>query len=79
MPFATQLQWLVTMSKAPGFKAHAWHRAQQLEADDSKMFAGIKDALILAMGGTVSSSASAPLIRERSPLVGPKSTPHLKH
>jgi hypothetical protein len=37
----TQLDWLVTMSKQEGSKAHAWHRAQELDSDQSGLFTGI--------------------------------------
>ena len=39
------LEWLITMSKEPGFKAHAWHRAQELDKDPSGLFAGIASEL----------------------------------
>ena len=29
------------MSKQEAFKAHAWHRAQELDADQSGLFTGI--------------------------------------
>lgn len=47
--YQRQLDWLITMSKVPGFKAHAWKRAQDLSADQSGMFTGISEALTLAM------------------------------
>lgn len=49
MAFQKHLDWLITMSSHPGFKAHAWKRAQELDADKSGLFSGIKDALIQAM------------------------------
>lgn len=39
----TQLDWLITMSKQEAFKAHAWHRAQEL--DKQELFAGIAKEL----------------------------------
>ena len=41
----TQLDWLITMSKQPAFKAHAWHRAQELDKDQSGLFTGIAKEL----------------------------------
>lgn len=51
MTFAEQLAWLVTMARTPGWKAHAWHRAQELEACSSGLWAGIKERLTAAMKG----------------------------
>ena len=42
MTYKEQLDWLITMSKHPGFKAHAWHRAQEL---DKELFTGIAKEL----------------------------------
>ena len=41
----TQLDWLITMSKQEAFKAHAWHRAQELDKDQSGLFSGIAKEL----------------------------------
>lgn len=30
-----QFQWLLTMARTPGWKAHAWHRAQELASTDA--------------------------------------------
>ena len=49
MTFQKQLDWLITMSSHPGFKAHAWKRAQDMDAEASGLYAGIKDALVKAM------------------------------
>ena len=51
MTFQKQLDWLITMSKHPAWKAYAWKRAQELDAETSGLFAGIKDALVKAMMG----------------------------
>ena len=51
MTFQQQLDWLITMSKHPAWKAYAWKRAQDMDADLSGLFAGIKDALVKAMRG----------------------------
>ena len=51
MTFQKQLDWLITMSKHPAWKAHAWKRAQELDAEQSGLYAGIKDALVKAMRG----------------------------
>ncbi len=45
MTYKEQLNWLITMSKHPGFKAHAWHRAQELDKDTSGLFTGIAKEL----------------------------------
>ena len=42
MTYKEQLDWLISMSKHPGFKAHAWHRAQEL---DKELFNGIAKEL----------------------------------
>lgn len=39
------LDWLIKLSKEPGWKAHAWHRAQELDRDDSGLFTGIATEL----------------------------------
>jgi hypothetical protein len=52
LDFATQLAWLLTMAKCPGFKAYAWRRAQDLEA----MFPGIALALTNAMKESLNAS-----------------------
>lgn len=36
-----QLDWLIKLSSQEAFKAHAWHRAQELDADPSGLFTGI--------------------------------------
>lgn len=41
----TALDWLITMSKQEAFKAHAWHRAQELDKDQSGLFTGIAKEL----------------------------------
>lgn len=45
------LEWLITMAKNPGAKAHAWHRAKELDADRSGLFTGIANDLKAAMSG----------------------------
>jgi len=44
-PFQRQLQHLVELARKPGFKAHAWSRAKELDADTSGLFAGMAAAL----------------------------------
>ena len=49
-----QLDWLAELAnRHQAGKSYAWARAQELEADKSGLFAGIKDALTLKMGGTI--------------------------
>ena len=47
--FTTQLQHLVMLAKQPGWKAYAWQRAQELDADPSGIWTGISEALTRAM------------------------------
>lgn len=49
--FQRQLQHLISMAKLPGWKAYAWRRAQDLDAEASGLFAGMADALKAAMTG----------------------------
>ena len=44
MPYEKHLQWLATMARHPGFRAHATHRALELERDESGLFRGIYQA-----------------------------------
>ena len=47
--YETQLAHLTKLAKTPGFKQYAWHRALQLEADDTGLWRGIAEALRLVM------------------------------
>ena len=47
--FQTALEHLVMLAKNDGFKAHAWHRAQDLDKQEHGMFRGIKEALLERM------------------------------
>ena len=47
--FQTALEHLVMLAKNDGFKAHAWHRAKELDKQEHGMFRGIKDALVERM------------------------------
>lgn len=47
--YQKQLDWLITMAKHEGFKAHAWHRAQELDKDP--LFSGIAADLVKHMKG----------------------------
>ena len=47
--YETQLAHLTNLAKTPGFKQYAWHRALQLEADDTGLWRGIAEALKQAM------------------------------
>lgn len=46
MPYQTQLQWLMKLSRLSAWKAYAWHRAKELEADPTGLWTGIKQDLI---------------------------------
>ncbi len=56
--FQNALEHLVTMAKNDGFKAHAWHRAKALDAQEHGMYRGIKDALIERMKATQEAKVS---------------------
>ena len=47
--YETQLAHLTELAKTPGFKQYAWHRALQLEADETGLWRGIAEALKQAM------------------------------
>ena len=47
--YETQLAHLTKLAKTPGWKQYAWHRALQLEADDTGLWRGIAEALKQAM------------------------------
>jgi hypothetical protein len=47
--FKVQLDHLIELAKLPGWKAHAWYRAQELDADPYGLFQGISEALTQAM------------------------------
>ena len=47
--YETQLAHLTNLAKTPGFKQYAWHRALQLEADETGLWRGIAEALRLLM------------------------------
>ena len=62
------LEWLVTMAKAPGWKAQSWHSAKGLD----ELFPGISDELKQLMTGPGASSESADLTQQKPPLAGTK-------
>lgn len=45
--YAEMLAHLVRMARIPGFRAHAWHRAQELAK--TELYSGMDAALIAAM------------------------------
>ena len=49
--YAETLSHLVWMANQPAAKAHAWHRAKELDADISGLWVGIKDDLVKHMKG----------------------------
>jgi hypothetical protein len=51
--YQRQLNQLLQQARVPGWKAYAWNRAKELDADQSGMFAGIADALVKAIGQDV--------------------------
>jgi hypothetical protein len=44
--YAETLDWLVHLAQNPGWKAHAWHRAKELEACPTRLWVGITTDLI---------------------------------
>jgi hypothetical protein len=44
-----QLDWLIKMASIEGFKAHAWHRAKEMDSDESGVYSGIASELERAM------------------------------
>ena len=49
--YAETLSQLVWMASQPAAKAHAWHRAKELDADISGLWVGIKEDLIKQIKG----------------------------
>ena len=43
--FQEQLDWLVQMAMTPGWWQHSRRRARELEADESRAFIGITEAV----------------------------------
>lgn len=70
-PYQQQLDWLVTMAQVPGFKAHAWRRAKELEADPTGLWPGITVALTEAIGRARASECASPM-PQKPHSVGPK-------
>jgi hypothetical protein len=68
LTYQTQLDWLIKMSNNPGFKAHAWHQAQQL--DD--LFPGIANDLVTRMTGMADSTGLESLQKLKRRLAGKK-------
>jgi len=64
-PFTASLERLVAMARMPGFKAHAWHRAKELDADKTGLWTGIAAALAREMTGPEKTQESAPPNRGR--------------
>ena len=58
--YDTQLAHLIKLAKTPGFKEYAWHRALQLEADDTGLWRGIAEALKQAMLAQPPASSPTP-------------------
>lgn len=55
MDYQTHFNWLVVMASNSGWKAHAWHRAQELDLH----YSGIAEALKQHMIGLEKMSESA--------------------
>jgi len=58
--YQAALDHLIRMANTPGFKAYAWHQAQELDADQSGLYSGIASALRAAMLGLAKAAESVP-------------------
>ena len=58
--YKRHLEWLITMAKNPGFKGQAWHRAKELDADPSGLWAGISADLLSRIGQERTSESVSP-------------------
>lgn len=47
--YERQLEHLIQLAGRPGWKAYAWHRAKELDADPSGLWRGLSEALKAAM------------------------------
>lgn len=47
--YDNQLAHLIKLAKTPGWKQYAWHRALELDRDDTGLWRGIAEALKQAM------------------------------
>jgi hypothetical protein len=47
--YQAQLDHLISLARLPDWKAYAWRRAKELEADESGLFRGLPDSLTAAM------------------------------
>jgi hypothetical protein len=56
--YQSTLAHLVWMAQMPGAKAHAWHRAQVLDKDESGLWTGIASGLEKQMNGLEKQSVS---------------------
>ena len=57
--FDTQLDHLILLAALPGWKAYAWHRAKELDADTSGLYSGMAEALRRAMTSASADQASS--------------------
>jgi len=58
--YQRHLDWLITMAKSPGFKGQAWHRAKELDANPSGLWAGISADLLSRIGSERTSESVSP-------------------
>ena len=47
--YSQHLDWLLTMARTPGWKAYAWDRAKQMQADTAGLWPGIADEVAKRM------------------------------
>lgn len=69
--FKTQLDHLTMLWREPAWKAHAWHRAKELEAN-SELFTGMAAALTLAIRGPEKATESGHPTVTKTRSAGPK-------
>lgn len=65
--YQSTLAHLVWMAQQDGAKAHAWHRAQVLDADESGLWTGIADELKRQMTGPAKPAESVRQSLSRRP------------
>lgn len=65
--FQTQLQHLIKLAKMPGWKEQAWHRAKELDKDQTGLYRGIAEALTAEMSGTAKTQEGVQNENPRNP------------
>lgn len=63
--FQAALDHLIRMASTPDWKAYAWHRAQEMDAEPSGLYSGIASALRAQMLGQAKAAACVPHAPEK--------------